>query len=29
MAQARKPLEEAAEAFGAWQECDDMRLSAI
>lgn len=28
-AQAPKPLEEAAEAFGAWQECDDMRFSPI
>ena len=28
-AQALKPLEEAAEAFGAWQECDDMRFSPI
>lgn len=28
-AQALKPLEEAAEAFGAWQDCDDMRLSPI
>lgn len=27
--QALKPLEEAAEAFGAWQECDDMRFSPI
>lgn len=26
-AQALKPLEEAAEAFGAWQRCDDIRLS--
>lgn len=24
-AQALKPLEEAAEAFGAWQQCDDYR----
>lgn len=23
-AQALKPLEEAAEVFGAWQDCDDM-----
>ena len=23
--QALKPLEEAAEVFGAWQKCDDMR----
>lgn len=28
-AQALEPLEEAAEAFGAWQECDDMRFSPI
>lgn len=28
-AKALKPLEEAAEVFGAWQECDDMRLSPI
>lgn len=28
-AQALKPLEEAAEAFGAWQDCDDMRFSMI
>lgn len=28
-AQALKPLEEAAEAFGAWRECDDMRFSQI
>lgn len=28
-AQALKPLEEAAEVFGAWQDCDDMRLSQI
>lgn len=28
-AQALKPLEEAAEVFGAWQDCDDMRLSPI
>lgn len=28
-AQALKPLEEAAEVFGAWQDCDDMRLSLI
>lgn len=26
-AQALKPLEEAAEAFGAWQQHDDMRFS--
>lgn len=26
-AQALKPLEEAAEAFGAWRQCDDIRLS--
>lgn len=26
-AQALKPLEEAAEAFGAWQELDSMRRS--
>lgn len=26
-AQALKPLEEAAEVFGAWQELDDMRNS--
>ena len=25
--QALKPLEEAAEVFGAWQDCDDMRRS--
>ena len=24
-AQALEPLEEAAEAFGAWQQCDDYR----
>lgn len=24
-AQALKPLEEAADVFGAWQECDDYR----
>ena len=24
-AQALKPLEEAAEVFGAWQDCDDYR----
>lgn len=24
-AQALKPLEEAAEVFGAWQQCDDYR----
>lgn len=28
-AQALKPLEEAAEVLGAWQDCDDMRLSPI
>ena len=28
-AQALKPLEEAAEVYGAWQDCDDMRLSPI
>lgn len=28
-AQALKPLEEAAEVFGAWQDCDDMRYSPI
>ena len=28
-AQALKPLEEAAEVFGAWQNCDDMHLSPI
>ena len=28
-AQALKPLEEAAEAFGAWQQFDDMRCSQI
>lgn len=27
--QALKPLEEAAEIFGAWQECDDMRHSPM
>lgn len=27
--QALKPLEEAAEVFGAWQDCDDMRYSPI
>ena len=26
--QALKPLEEAAEIFGAWQKCDDMRYAA-
>lgn len=26
-AQALKPLEEAAEAFGVWQRCDGIRLS--
>lgn len=26
--QALKPLEEAAEVFGAWQKCDDMRHAA-
>lgn len=25
--QALKPLEEAAEVFGAWQKCDDMRYA--
>lgn len=28
-AQALKPLEEAAEVYGAWQDCDDMRYSPI
>lgn len=28
-AQALKPLEEAAEVFGSWQDCDDMRYSPI
>lgn len=28
-AQAFKPLEEAAEAFGAWHDCDYMRLSQV
>lgn len=28
-AQALKPLEVAAEAFGAWRDCDDMRYSPI
>lgn len=28
-AQALKPLEEAAEVYGAWQDCDDMRPSPI
>lgn len=28
-AQALKPLEEAAEVFGAWRECKDMRFSPI
>lgn len=28
-AQALKPLEEASEAFGAWQDCDGMRYSQI
>lgn len=28
-AQALKPLEEAAEVYDAWQDCDDMRLSPI
>lgn len=27
--QALKPLEEAAEVYGAWQDCDDMRFSPI
>lgn len=27
--QALKPLEEAAEVLGTWQDCDDMRLSPI
>lgn len=27
--QALKPLEEAAEVYGAWQNCDGMRLSPI
>lgn len=27
--QALKPLEEAAEVFGAWQKCDDMRHSPL
>lgn len=26
--QALKPLEEAAEVFGAWQKCDDTRYAA-
>ena len=26
-AQALKPLEEAAEVFGAWQKCDDMQYA--
>lgn len=26
--QALKPLEEAAEVFGAWQKCDDVRYAA-
>ena len=25
--QALKPLEEAAEVFGAWQKCDDVRYA--
>lgn len=25
--QALKPLEEAAEVFGAWQKCDDLRYA--
>lgn len=28
-AQALKPLEEAAEVFGAWQQCDDYRNCRI
>lgn len=28
-AQALKPLEEAAEVFGAWQDCDGVRYSQI
>lgn len=28
-AQALKPLEEAAEAFGAWQKCDTMRHTHV
>lgn len=28
-AQALKPLEEAAEVFGAWQDCDGIRQSPI
>lgn len=28
-AQALKPLEEAAEAFGAWQKCDGTRESLL
>ena len=28
-AQALKPLEEAAEVFGAWQNCDGIRQSQI
>lgn len=27
--QALKPLEKAAEAFGAWQKCDDMRACPV
>lgn len=27
--QALKPLEEAAEVFGAWQKCDDMRCATM
>lgn len=27
--QALKPLEEAAEVFGAWQKCDDMRYATM
>lgn len=27
--QALKPLEEAAEVFGAWQKCDDMRYAPM
>ena len=27
--QALKPLEEAAEVFGAWQKCDELRHSPV
>lgn len=27
--QALKPLEEAAEVFGAWQKCDNMRYATM